>query len=938
MIINTSVSKISGGSCNLQDKSVTPTESTQTITADVGYDGLNEVVVAAISNTYIGSAIPQNTSADLVVSGDTVTAPSGYYSANASASVASGSATTPTTTITPGISAGVRTDGVVEINVGGSQSITPTVTAGYVSAGTAGTVSVSGTSSFALDTVSGSTVTPTESVQTAVPEYYFTTGDVIVDAIPSNYIGSGVTQNTSADLVVSGDTVTAPSGYYANNASASVASGSATTPATTITANPSISVSASGLITATASASQSITPQVTAGYVSSGTAGTVSVSGSNTQQLTTRGATTYSPQNTAQTIPSGIYLIGNQTIAPATKTNKSITANGTYDPSNENLYGYDVVTVNVPNPDFIVTLSWDSVAEQWEPNKTFAEIQQAYSDGLTITVDTDQSPIDVSADGEYDSIDQAFYYTVREWSNSSGFSEITESYYHMDSIDGVVLDDQYTYIDPIFETVTKTYYPSEYVQTETVTYDSTNYNGLQEVDVTVNAVPNNYVGSAIDWRDSTDLSASGATVSVPSGYYEYSETYTIPSGTVVPQSSITESGATVSPGNNTITLQKNNVSNTPNVTTAGYISSGTVGNTDISLSANVPTLDATTYAPSTTTRTIASGTYIKGTQTISPAPKSNKTITANGVYDPANESLYGYDVVTVNVPPSSISLQTKTATYTPTTSQQTDTITADVGYDGLQEVDVTVNAMPMGTVRVYDATLSVLPTISVDASGLITASVSDSMSVGASVNAGYVNSAISGTFATNGSNTQQLSTQGATTIIPSATQQTAVAAGKFTTSAVVVDPIPSQYIIPTGSMTITSNGSNIDIAQYATVDVNVPSSTATKTSESLSSTTTTLSISGLSGRPVMWALQNVVSNGSYFSGASTRYITSCLCSGGSTVYSLCIYKSGSTARMYGYNTVTWSYNNNGTITITSPGTSTAGGFRTGSTYRLFYAY
>ena len=768
MIINTSVSKISGGSCNLQDKSVTPTESTQTITADVGYDGLNEVVVAAISNTYIGSAIPQNTSADLVVSGDTVTAPSGYYSANASASVASGSATTPTTTITPGISAGVRTDGEVEINVGGSQSITPTVVAGYVSSGTAGTVTVSGTTSFSLDTVSGSTITPTESVQTAVPEYYFTTGDVIVDAIPSNYIGSGVTQNTSADLVVSGDTVTAPSGYYANNASASVASGSATTPATTITANPSISVSASGLITATASASQSITPQVTAGYVSSGTAGTVSVSGSKTQQLSTQGATTITPTESVQTaVASGKYTTGA---------------------------------------------------------------------------------------------------------------------------------------------------------------------------VSVDAIPSNYVGSAIDRRDSTDLSASGATISVPSGYYENSETYTMPSGTVVPQSSITESGATVSPGNNTITLQKNNVSNTPNVTTAGYISSGTVGNTDISLSASVPTLDATTYAPSTTTRTIASGTYIKGTQTISPAPKSNKTITANGVYDPANESLYGYDVVTVNVPPSSISLQTKTATYTPTTSQQTDTITADVGYDGLQEVDVTVNAMPMGTVRVYDATLSVLPTISVDASGLITASVSDSMSVGASVNAGYVNSAISGTFATNGSNTQQLSTQGATTIIPSATQQTAVTAGKFTTGAVVVDPIPSQYIIPTGSTTITSNGSNIDIAQYATVDVNVPSSTATKTSESLSSTTTTLSISGLSGRPVMWALQNVVSNGSYFSGASTRYITSCLCSGGSTVYSLCIYKSGSTARMYGYNTVTWSYNNNGTITITSPGTSTAGGFRTGSTYRLFYAY
>ena len=90
--------------------------------------------------------------------------------------------------------------------------------------------------------------------------------------------------------------------------------GSATTPATTITANPTITVSTSGLITATASTSKSITPTVVAGYVSSGTAGTVTVSGSNTSQLTTKGATTYTPDTTDQTITSGQYLTGAQTI------------------------------------------------------------------------------------------------------------------------------------------------------------------------------------------------------------------------------------------------------------------------------------------------------------------------------------------------------------------------------------------------------------------------------------------------------------------------------------------------------------------------------------------------------------------------------------------------------------------------------------------------
>lgn len=90
--------------------------------------------------------------------------------------------------------------------------------------------------------------------------------------------------------------------------------GSATTPATTITANPTISVSNTGAIIATVGKSQSVTPTVSAGYVSSGTAGTITVSGSNTYQLTTQAAQTITPTTTNQTIASGKYLTGTQTI------------------------------------------------------------------------------------------------------------------------------------------------------------------------------------------------------------------------------------------------------------------------------------------------------------------------------------------------------------------------------------------------------------------------------------------------------------------------------------------------------------------------------------------------------------------------------------------------------------------------------------------------
>ena len=216
----------------LQTKSVTPTESAQTITADVGYDGIEEVDVGAISSTYVGSGIDRRDSSDLTASGATVSVPSGYYASNASKAVSSGSATAPATI--SGTSASVST-GTNTLTLTKTVSVTPTVTAGYVSSGTAGNSSVSLTAS--------------------------------------------VNTRSSSDLTVSGDTVTAPAGYYASSASKAVASGTAGTPTATkgTVSNHSVSV----------------TPSVTntTGYITgstkTGTAVTVSaselVSGSETK-------------------------------------------------------------------------------------------------------------------------------------------------------------------------------------------------------------------------------------------------------------------------------------------------------------------------------------------------------------------------------------------------------------------------------------------------------------------------------------------------------------------------------------------------------------------------------------------------------------------------------------------------------------------------------
>lgn len=56
---------VSGGSSGvkLQSKSVSPSESTQTVSPDSGYDGLSKVTVNAISSTYIGSDVTKKSAA-----------------------------------------------------------------------------------------------------------------------------------------------------------------------------------------------------------------------------------------------------------------------------------------------------------------------------------------------------------------------------------------------------------------------------------------------------------------------------------------------------------------------------------------------------------------------------------------------------------------------------------------------------------------------------------------------------------------------------------------------------------------------------------------------------------------------------------------------------------------------------------------------------------
>ena len=123
-----------------------------------------------------------------------------------------------------------------------------------------------------------------------------------------------------------------------------------------------------------------------------------------------------------------------------------------------------------------------------------------------------------------------------------------------------------------------------------------------------------YTGSIVT-KAQSDLSASGATVTVPAGYYASNATKSVDSGSATPPASISGTSATVSTGTNTLTLSKS-ISVTP-VVAAGYVASGTAGSSSISLTASVTTKGATTYTPTTSNQSIASGTYLTGAQTIS---------------------------------------------------------------------------------------------------------------------------------------------------------------------------------------------------------------------------------------------------------------------------------------------------------------------------------
>jgi hypothetical protein len=181
---------------------ISPSTSSQTITPDSGYDALSSVQINAMpsltlptsasssaTSGYASKAtISRSTSDQYINIGTVYNAAGAYYKVNA---VANGSATAPASI--SGTSATVST-GTNTLTLTKTVSVTPSVTAGYVSSGTARNSSVSLTASVA--TQAAQTIHPSTTDQSIAASRYLTGAQTI----------KAVTHNLDATKILSGTT------------------------------------------------------------------------------------------------------------------------------------------------------------------------------------------------------------------------------------------------------------------------------------------------------------------------------------------------------------------------------------------------------------------------------------------------------------------------------------------------------------------------------------------------------------------------------------------------------------------------------------------------------------------------------------------------------------------------------------------------------------
>jgi hypothetical protein len=362
-------------------------------------------------------------------------------------------------------------------------------------------------------------------------------------------------------------------------------------------------------------------------------------------------------------------------------------------------------------------------------------------------------------------------------------------------------------------------------------------------EVVVDAIPSTYVGSAITVH--TALTASENVIKALAGYYASDTTYTVPNAYITPTTFSRTKGTTY------------RVTFTKNVDSAGYVTPRALG-TYMDL-----TLETSTVTPTTSTQTVTPtglGYYLDKV-VIDPIP--SEYIVPSGVYTATSNTtsadVTGYKYLDVAVPATTPNLTNLTITPTETTTTYTHS-----GYDGYDAVTVNgISPTYVGSGVDRRSTLSVSGKTVTAQSGyyanVIAATVASAtistgtfskskdttyrMTYSKSVtSAGYVETGDLGGYVDLNLETPS--------VTPSETTQTVQPSGmNFYLNKVTVNPIPSQYVVPAGTYTATTNASSVDIGQYKYLDVSVSGGTPSLTNLTVtpSATTATYTHSGYDG-------------------------------------------------------------------------------------------